>query len=104
MNLTRVVYLAELTAEVAFDFKDKSANAFIRIVGFVGEYLFGIGIHAAGGLARADGSKDGNSGEEAAFRNNEPAWIAARLRFLLLVNFAEHKKERLPARSFGIRR
>ena len=72
--------LADLVAEVAFDFKDKAAHALVFVLGAIGEDLLGKGQHAAAGFAAADRAKDGDAGEEAPLRNDEPARILGGLR------------------------
>ena len=56
--------LLHLPAEVTFDFEDQTANPPILIVGSIGENLLGEGVHAAAVLPRANGSENGDAGEQ----------------------------------------
>ena len=77
--------LSDLVAEVAFDFEHQAADPALWIVRLEGEDLLGEGIHAAAGLAGADGAEDGDAGEEPPPGIVSQRGFLNRYRFLRLV-------------------
>ena len=91
-------------AKVAFNFQDQPADATIFILGAVAQELFGERIHAAGGLACSNRSHNGNSREKSPVGDHQPARVLNRLRFLRLVDFANHEIQPVPVFSFRVPR
>src|ERR1700756_5603525 len=71
----------------------ETANAFFRVLRFVGEDLFRIGIESRTGLAAAHGAEDGDSGEQAPLWNREPVGCCRWLRGTRVVDLAEHEEQ-----------
>ena len=66
---------ADLEAEVAFHFEDESAGPPFPIGRAMGKDLFGKRVHAAAGLAGADGAEYGDAGEQATVGDREPVRV-----------------------------
>ena len=93
-----------LVAEVAFHFEHESADALVGVVSPVGDQLLGVWIHAAAGLARADGSEDRNACEESPLGNGQPIGMLGGHRFPGVVHLSEHQEEFVAPARVGIGR
>ena len=90
-------------AEVALHFEHQSADA---LAGDrrapVGDQLLRVRVHAAAGLASADGAEDRYAGEESPFRDSQPVGLLGRYRLSRVVNFSEHQEEFSAAARVGV--
>src|SRR5262249_46513622 len=95
---------AYLLAKVAFDLQNQASDAFLRVGGAVREELFREWVHAAARLAAADRAKDRDAGVKSPVRNRQPSRGLGGLRFLRVMEFANHQKELVSAGRIRIRR
>ena len=83
-------------AKIAFDLKDDSADAAIRVVRLVGKDLFRVWVHAARGFSASDGTQNCDSGEQSPLRNDEPFGSFGRAGAARVVDLTEDQKQGLP--------
>src|ERR1022692_2227340 len=81
--------LANLETEVAFYFEHEGADASLGIGGAIGKNLFRKRHHAATRLAGADGSEDGDAGEQSLFGDREPPGMFRRRLAFGLMNLTQ---------------
>src|ERR1700681_3548355 len=67
-----------LVAEVTFDFKDEPTWLRLQVCCSISQQLIRERIHAATGLAAADGSDDDGAGEQAPLRDAQPTTFLSR--------------------------
>ena len=95
--------ISYLFAKVAFDFQYEAADALCFVIRFEGQNLLRERKHAAGGLATSNRAKDGDSREQAAFRNREPRRSLGGRRLARVMHFADDKEEFISLTGIGIR-
>ena len=85
-----------LPAEVAFHFKNESADAPVGVFGAIGQNLLGEGIHADCRFSRADRPDDGDAREKASFRNDQPVRCFRRDLFAGVMDLAHDERKFCP--------
>src|SRR5258708_6771977 len=82
--------LADLMAEISFDFQDQSANPLCRISCFICDQLLCKRPHTAACFSRANSAEDANAGKQPLLWNRQPLGIAAGSDFGRMMNFANY--------------
>ncbi len=84
--------VADLMAEIPFDFEDKATDFVIWILRAPAQELFNVRVHACGGLSRANGSENHDAGVEAALRNREPCRLRCGPRCRVVMRLAQDER------------
>src|SRR5947199_3316011 len=96
--------LADLVAEIPFDFQDQTTDAFCRLICFKCDQLLSKWAHAAACLSCSDRAKDPNASEQSFLWNRQPLRVAAANDFRWMMNLSDNAKEVLPGTRIGIGR
>src|SRR5437773_12371960 len=96
--------LADLVAEIPFDFQDQTADAFGRLICFKCDQLLGKWAHTAACLSCSDCTKDPDASEQSFLWNRQPLRVAAANDFRWMMNLADNQKQILSRTRIGIGR
>src|SRR5215510_5264565 len=83
--------VAHLVAEVSFYFEHEAGDALVGILGPISQHLIREWVHASRRLATPNGAEDGNAGEQAAIRDDEPTRAFGRSWTLGMMKFPHHE-------------
>src|SRR5215475_14914131 len=83
--------VANLVAEVPFYFEHETGDALINILSSISQHLISKRIHASSRLATPNRTEDGNAGEQAAIRDDEPTRVFRRFWALGMMELPHHE-------------
>src|SRR5271156_1135266 len=85
--------LFHLPAKITLNLQNQTPNPLRRIVSFISQDLFGVGIHAARSLSASHGAQDRDAGEQPALGYDEPVGRFGWTRTAGIVRFSQDDKE-----------
>src|SRR5271156_4555364 len=85
--------LLHLSAKITLDLQNQTPNPLRRIVSFISQDLFGVGIHAARSLPASHGAQDRDAGEQSALGYNQPVGRFGWTRTSRVVRFSQDDEE-----------
>src|SRR5215470_10598086 len=94
--------VANLVAEISFYFEHQAGDALVNILSSISQHLISKRIHAPSRLATSDRVEDGNTGEQAPIRDDEPTGVFRRLWSLGMMEFPHHEIQFVSRARVGI--